>query len=112
MEIITIASLNPIEFLGFMTFTRHVGNCNFGIPPQSLVFPTNDITLAFLKTPWVGTSPTKLLNERFKFSKRWRFSNSFGMDLDRLFCETSRCQRPFKEAIDDGMAPSKEFPCR
>ena len=34
-----------------------------------------------------------------------------GMDPDRLFCETSRYRRPFKEAIDDGMAPIKEFPC-
>ena len=32
-----------MEFLGFMTFEGHFGNCNFGMPSQSLVFPINDI---------------------------------------------------------------------
>jgi hypothetical protein len=57
MEIITITSLKPMEFLGFMTFTWHFGNCNFGIPPQSLVFPINDIALVFMKTPQLVPHP-------------------------------------------------------
>ena len=59
-----------MEFLGFMTFEGHFGNCNFGMPPQSLVFPINDIVLVFLKTPLVGTSPSKLLNKIFKYSRK------------------------------------------
>ena len=85
MEIIAIAILNPMDFLGFMAFIGHFGNCNFGIPPQSLALPINNITLVFPKTPSVGTSPSKLLNERFYFSKRGSFSKPFGMDPDRLF---------------------------
>ena len=101
-----------MDFLGFITFTSHFGNCNFGIPPQSLVFPINDMTLMFLKTPSIGTSPLKLLNERFNCSKKSSLSKPSEMGPERLFCETSKSQRPFKEAIDDGMAPLKEFPCR
>ena len=84
-----------MEFLGFMTFEGHFGNYNFGMPSQSLVFPINDIALVFLKIPLIGTSPSKLLNEIFKYSRKGRFSIPSGMDLDRLFCKTSRCLRPF-----------------
>ena len=101
-----------MDFLGFITFTGHFVNCNFCIPPQSSVFPINDKALMFLKTPLIGTSPSKLLNERFNFSKKNSFSKPFGMGPERLFCETSKSHRPFKEAIDDGMAPQKKFPCR
>ena len=85
MGIIIIATLKPMDFHGFMTFTGHFGNFKLGIPPQSLAFPINDIAFVFLKTPSVGTSPSKLLNERFNFSKRGSFSKAFGMDPDRLF---------------------------
>ena len=112
METTTTASLKLVNFRGFMTLIGHFGNCNFDIPPQSLVFPINDMTLVFLKIPSVGTSPSKLLNEIFRYSRKGSFSIPFGMDPDRLFCETSRCWRPFKEAIDDGSDPSKEFPCK
>ena len=84
-----------MEFLGFMTFEGHFGNCNFGMPSQSLVFPINDIALVFLKIPLIGTSPSKLLNKIFKYSRKGRFSIPSGMDPNRLFCETSRCLRPF-----------------
>ena len=39
-------------------------------------------------------------------------SRPFAINLDKLFRETSKHSRPFKEAMDEGMIPSKEFPYR
>ena len=48
----------------------------------------------------------------FKYFKNESFSRPFGINPDKLFRETSKCSRPFKEAIDEGMVPLKEFPCK
>ena len=99
------------DFVDFVT-TGHVVNCNCGIPPQSLLFPITDIAVTFLKTPPVGTSPSILLNEMFKYFKNRSFSKPFGINPDKLFCETSKYSRTFKKAIDEGMVPLNEFPCK
>ena len=109
---IAILSLNERDFVGFMTSTRHGGNISCGTSPQSLVFSIIDITLAFLKSPSVGTSPSISLNVRFNFFKEGRFSKTFGIETNKLFLETSRNLRPFKKAIDEGKGPSKELPCK
>ena len=88
--VIAIISLNERDFLGFMTLTGHGGNCSYGTPPESLVFPFIDIALASLKTPSDGTSPLMSLNEKLNFFRNGSFSKPFGVDLDRLFLETSR----------------------
>ena len=106
-----IVNLEARDFLDFVTLW-HVGNCNCGIPPQSLLFPITDIIFTFLKTPPVGTSPSILLNEMFKYFKNESFSRPFGINPDKLFYETSKCSRPFNEPIDEGMFPLKEFSCK
>ena len=88
--VIEIISLNERDFLGFMTLTGHGGNCSCGTPPQSLVFSFIDIALASLKTPSDGPSPLMSLNEKFNFFRNGSFSKPFGVDLNRLFLETSR----------------------
>ena len=106
-----IVNLEARDFLDFVTLW-HVGSCNCGIPPQSLLFPIIDIAFTFLKTPPVGTSPSILLNEMFKYFKNKSFSRPFGINPDKLFCEISKYSRPFKEAIDEGMVLLNEFPCK
>jgi hypothetical protein len=78
------------DFLDFVTL-RHLGNCNCGIPPQSLLFPITDVAFTYLKTPSVGSSLSKSLNERFKYFKNESFSRPFGINPDKLFYETSKC---------------------
>ena len=48
----------------------------------------------------------------FKYFKNKSFSRPFGINSDKLFRETSKSSRPFKLAMDEGMIPSKEFPCK
>ena len=66
---IAILSLNERDFVGFMTSTGHESNISCRTPPQILAFPITDIALAFFKTPFVGTSPSISLDERFNFFK-------------------------------------------
>ena len=106
-----IIDLEARDFLYFVTL-GHAGSCNCGIPPQSLLFPIIDIVSTFLKTPIVGSASSISLNYMFKYFKNKSYSRHFGINLDKLFHETSKCSRPFKEAMDEGMIPSKEFPCR
>ena len=40
------------------------------------------------------------------------FPRPFGIDPNKLFREISKYSRLFKEAMDDGVVPFKEFPCR
>ncbi|KAK2972641.1 hypothetical protein RJ640_018348 [Escallonia rubra] len=68
-----IISLRPRDFsLFFNSFFGHPANCNSGIPPQSLAFPATEIVVAFAKTPSVGSSPSKWLKDKFKFSNKNR----------------------------------------
>ena len=106
-----IITLEVKDFLDFV-MKWHVVNSNCGMPPQSLLFPITDIAFIFLKTPPVGTSPLILLNEMFKYFKNESFFGPFGFNPDKLFHETSKCSRLFKEAIDEGMVPLNEFPCK
>ena len=50
---IVIIVLEARDFLDFVTL-GHFGSCNYGIPPQSLLFAIIDIASTFLKTPTVG----------------------------------------------------------
>lgn len=45
---------------------EHVGKCRSGMPPQSLPLPLTEIAVVLAKTPKVGTSPTRSLNERLR----------------------------------------------
>ena len=89
-----IIVLEARDFLDFVTL-GHFGSCNCGIPPQSLLFAIIDIASTFLKTPTVGSGPSRSLNEMFKYFKNKSFSRSFGINLDKLFRETSKSSRPF-----------------
>ena len=76
------------------------------------MFPIIDIGSTFLKTPTTGSAPSISLNEMFEYFKNKSFSRPFGINPDKLFRETSKSSRPFKLAMDEGMIPSKEFPCK
>ena len=105
-------NLNAWDFPCFITLTSHACNCSFRIPPQSFLFPITNIALAFWKTPWVGNLPTKLLKERFKYSRTESCYKSVGISPDKLFREKSAYWRSFKEAKDRGMFPWNELPCK
>ena len=83
-----------------------------GIPPQSLLFPISYIASTFLKTPTVSSGPSMSLNEMFKYFKNKSSSRPLGINPNKLFYKTSKCSRPLKWAMDEGMIPSKEFPCK
>jgi len=108
---VVVLDLEARDFLDFVT-SGHVGSCNCEIPQQSLLFLIIDVAFTFLKTPTVGSVRSISLNEMFKYFRNKSFSRPFGINLDKLFCETSKSSRPFKEAMDEGMIPSKEFPCK
>jgi hypothetical protein len=82
-------NLNAWDFLYFITLTSHACNCSSGIPPQSFLFLITDIALAFRKTLSVGTSPTKLLKEIFKYNRIEIFCKSLGFNPEKLFRERS-----------------------
>ena len=56
-----IIVLEARDFLDFVTL-GHLGSCNCGIPPQSLLFPIIDIASIFLKTT-VGSEPSIFLRK-------------------------------------------------
>lgn len=68
------------------------------IPPQSLGFPSTWNAVAFEYTPWTGTSPSKLLSERFRYSREERFRVQGGISPDKLFLERSSSRRFCKSA--------------
>ncbi|KAJ1431188.1 hypothetical protein SESBI_07430 [Sesbania bispinosa] len=96
----------------FFSSSRHGGKCNFEIPPQRLLFPITVKALAFRKTPSVGTSPSNMLKETFKYSRKEMFCRPLGIDPDKRFRDRSKRRRPLSEAKEDGMIPWKEFPCK
>lgn len=106
-----IANLIAMDFPFFIALVGHVGWWSSSTPPQSLLLPINKIALIFLKTPWTGISPIRLLKERFKYKRYCKLCKSFGTSPHRLFCERSKNWRPFKEALDEGMTTWKVFPC-
>ena len=81
---IDTSTMNRGTFFFFEPLLEHLGNRNSVMPPQSLLFPTTDIALAFAKTPLIGTSPSKSLKDKFRFSKA-RVSKNFGILPDKLF---------------------------
>ncbi|CAK9175740.1 unnamed protein product [Ilex paraguariensis] len=62
-----ISTLNARGLSCFVTSIGLGGSCSSGIPPQTFLFPTIDISLTLLKTPPVGTLPNKLFRERFGY---------------------------------------------
>ena len=90
-----IIVLQARDFLYFVTL-GHFGSCNCGIPPQSLLFTIIDIASTFLKTPTIGSGPSRSLNEMFNYFKNKSFSRPFGINPDKLFRKTSKSSMPFK----------------
>ena len=80
------------------------------MPPQSLPFPLMKVALMFLKTPSIGTSPSKWLKDRFKNFKKTNCSKNFGIWPDKLLLEGSNFSRPLNDPKDGGMIPWKRFP--
>ena len=85
---------------------------NCGIPPQSLLFSVIDVALTFSKTHLVGSPPSILLNESFKYFRNEIFTGHFGINPVKLFHETSKYSRSFKATMDEGTIPLEEFPCK
>ena len=79
------------------------------MPPQSLPFPWIEVALEFLKTPIVGTSPSKLLYDRFNNFKNLKFSKNLGISPEKLLLERSKSSRPLNDSKDEGTSPSKKF---
>ena len=71
-QTIMIANLEVDDLPFGIVLAGHFGRWSSGTPPQSLLLPFNDTALAFLKTPLVGTSPSKWLKERFQYPKKGR----------------------------------------
>ncbi|RHN55565.1 hypothetical protein MtrunA17_Chr5g0419231 [Medicago truncatula] len=92
-------------FFFFIRLTRHGGRCRCEIPPQSLLFPVTANALAFPKTPSLGTSPSNMLKETFKYSKTEIFCRTLGIDPVNRFLDRSKYRRPLREAKEDGMIP-------
>ena len=63
----------------------HGARCSSEIPPQSLPLPATNIVLAFLKPTLVGTLPSNILKDKFKYVRRERLCNVVGMVPDKLF---------------------------
>ncbi|PON95210.1 hypothetical protein TorRG33x02_091020 [Trema orientale] len=76
---------------------EHAGSFNCRTPPQSNLLPPRETSLALLKTPPVGTSPSSWLKDRFKLLRPGRSSRSFGIIPDKLLWERSRILIDFIE---------------
>ncbi|KAM7466695.1 hypothetical protein LguiB_014257 [Lonicera macranthoides] len=72
----------------FKVLVLHRGSCSADMPPQRPLLPTTDITLKFAKTPFVGSSPSKLLKDKFRPSKE-KFTKNIGTIPDKLLLEIS-----------------------
>ena len=78
------------------------------MPPQSSPFPLSEVALVFLEIPFVGTSPSKWLLDRFSNCKS-KSSKNFGISPEKLLLERSSCLRPLYDSKDEGMVPWKKF---
>ncbi|KAG4181535.1 hypothetical protein ERO13_A10G234232v2 [Gossypium hirsutum] len=63
-------------------------------------------------TPSLGITPSKSLNERFKYFSAPKLARNSGTLPERLFSDTSSAARPLNELIDEGMGPSNKLPPR
>ncbi|TYJ16538.1 hypothetical protein E1A91_A10G261300v1 [Gossypium mustelinum] len=82
------------------------------MPPQSLLFPSTNVALAFLKIPPLGITPSKLLKERFKYLKAPNLTRNSGISPERLLLDTSNASSPLSELKDEGMGPSNKLPSK
>ncbi|TYI63024.1 hypothetical protein E1A91_D10G291700v1, partial [Gossypium mustelinum] len=64
------------------------------------------------KRPPLGSTPSKLLKERFKYFKALKLTRNSGTPPERLFSDTSNSTRPLNELKDEGMGPSNKLPPR
>ena len=109
MEMIKIsAEDDKLLLFGFGT-SGHLGRCNVGTPPQSLSLPTSDAKLVLEKIPFVGTSPLKLLKDKFRLDKSGQVDKYFGIFPKILLEERFRDLMLLKELKDKGIEPMKEF---
>ncbi|KAL1080374.1 hypothetical protein V6Z11_D10G290300 [Gossypium hirsutum] len=106
-----IATFNLRELLDDV-FELHLNKCNSGTPPQSLLFPSTNVAVPFLKTPPLGITPSKLLKERFKYLKAPNLTRNSGISPERLLLDTSNASSPLSELNEEGMGPPKKFPSK
>ncbi|KAL4600480.1 hypothetical protein ACB092_11G201600, partial [Castanea dentata] len=62
-----------------------------------------------MKTPFVGTEPSKWLYDGFNNCKRSKLSKNFGILTEKLFLERSKCLRPLNDSKDEGTSHWKKF---
>lgn len=91
----------------FSATSSHFGKFNLVGPPQSLLFPTTETALKLLKILPVGTSPSNMLKERFRFSSRGRLAKKPGICPEKLFRDRSSNCRPLRFDREGGMVPLK-----
>jgi hypothetical protein len=99
-----ITSFN-VCLLFFAEWLEQGGNFSSGIPLQMPSFPKIDTAVALLNIPSFGTSPSKLLNERFKLASPLMLSKNFGMLPEKLLWERSRTWRPYSFSSNGGIFP-------
>jgi len=108
-----IAIINLLLWLNLpfrLCLKWHVGSFNSCMPPQSPLFPTIESSISLLKTPPMGTSPSKLLYDRLSICNG-KAARNFGISPDKLFSVKSNSCRPLSEINVQGIAPWKWFPC-
>lgn len=73
-------------------------------PPQSLLFPNTENLLALVNTPTNGTSPSRLLKDKFIYCNE-KCTKNRGTGPDKLLFERSGYTNPLKELSDRGIMP-------
>ena len=71
----------------------------------SWLFPWRESQLMLAKKPFFGTSPSKLLKDKFNFCKALSFSNSVGIRPERLLEERSNLSSAARFSSDFGIEP-------
>jgi hypothetical protein len=72
---------------------------------QSALFPKNDLTVKFAKSPLDGISHDSLLKDIFKYLRYESVSRDLGITPDMLLYERFNTSNPFKPPNDCGMSP-------
>ena len=101
--IVTLSTKSEFDFV----FVTQVVTLSFSAASwsnaQSPEFPWRESQLMFAKTPFVGTSPSKLLKDKFNICKTWRFCNSLGITPERLLKERAKLPSAARFSSDFGI---------
>lgn len=109
MELMVNGITNLRVLCFFFLWILHGGSPSSFVPPQRRLFPVIDIALTFRNNPSYGTSPSRLLNDKFRSCRRVKFCRYFGIWPDKLFLPRSRSWRLFKALREEGMLPSNRL---